>query len=51
MTYKLGLVFRKLDGGSIDRDGEDSVGDGEKLSRKRHGVGWWAWGAWGSRES
>jgi len=37
MTYSLELA--SLNGGSIDRDGEDGTDDGEKLSRKHHGAG------------
>jgi len=39
-TYMLGFVSRDLNGGSIDRDGEDSADDGEKLcGEHQHGVG------------
>ena len=38
-TYSLELAFREPNGGSVDRDGEDSTNDSEELSRKHHGVG------------
>ena len=35
----LRLASREINGGSIDRDDEDSADDGEELSRKHHDVG------------
>ena len=39
MTYRLGLVCRRVSGGSVDSNGEDSADDSEKLSRKHCGSG------------
>ena len=38
MTYSLELASRALNGGSIDRDGEDGTDDGEELSREHYDV-------------
>jgi len=40
ILVSLMLAHRGFNGGSVDRDDEDSADDGEELSRKHHGVGW-----------
>jgi hypothetical protein len=37
-TYRLMLAFRNLNGGSVDRDGEDGTYDGEEFSGEHHCV-------------
>jgi hypothetical protein len=39
VTYSLKLAFRNSNGGSVDRDGEDSTDDGEELSGEHCCVG------------
>ena len=38
LGLRLGLAFRGVNGGSIDRHGEDSADDDEELSGEHHGA-------------